>query len=257
MIPSLMYVGSHMDHHERMGFGTNDDPEYARIPSWSRLKIAAFVFAVALFPIALAVRWGVLGPLSRLFPPLRPFVVGRLSTLVINSNYVRPMPEGDQIRRWNAQEAGTSRVRMGRGRLGVRGLDPDRSDRSVGHRYRRRSHRESGADAHRARLRERRRADGRRGPAPRLDQSTRLAGPHRVDRTGRAPLPRPPSPSSVHPLPQSGTRTPPAVGRAAAERSLPSDAEGLRWVRSAGSGETPRLRRGRPSAQVALPEDSE
>jgi fatty acid desaturase len=35
-------------------------------------------------------------------------VVGRLSTLVINSNYVRPMPEGDQIRRWNAQEAGTA-----------------------------------------------------------------------------------------------------------------------------------------------------
>jgi fatty acid desaturase len=108
MIPSLMYVGSHMDHHKRMGFGTNDDPEYARIASWSRWRIAAFVFVVALFPIALAVRWGVLGPLSRLFPPLRPFVVGRLSTLVINSNYVRSMPRGDQIRRWNTQEAGAA-----------------------------------------------------------------------------------------------------------------------------------------------------
>jgi fatty acid desaturase len=108
MIPSLMYVGSHMDHHERMGFGTNDDPEYAQIARWSRLRILAFVFTVALLPIALAVRWGVLGPLSRLFPPLRRFVVGRLSTLVINSNYVRQMPEGDQIKRWNAQEAGAA-----------------------------------------------------------------------------------------------------------------------------------------------------
>ena len=108
MIPSLMYVGSHMDHHQRMGFGTNDDPEYAQIARWSRLRIAAFVFAVALLPIALAVRWGVLGPLSRLFPPLRRFVVGRLSTLAINSNYVRQMPTGDQIKRWNAQEAGAA-----------------------------------------------------------------------------------------------------------------------------------------------------
>ncbi len=106
MIPSLMYVGSHMDHHKRMGFGTNDDPEYARIARWNRLGIAAFVFTVALLPIALVVRWGVLGPLSRLFPPLRRLVVGKLSTLVINSNYVRPMPKGDQIKRWDAQEAG-------------------------------------------------------------------------------------------------------------------------------------------------------
>jgi fatty acid desaturase len=108
MIPSLMYVGSHTEHHEQMGFGTNDDPEYARIPSWSRLRIAAFVFTVALLPIVLAVRWGVLGPLSRLFPPLRQFVVERLSTLVINSNYVRPMPKDDQVKRWDAQEAGAA-----------------------------------------------------------------------------------------------------------------------------------------------------
>jgi fatty acid desaturase len=108
MIPSLMYVGSHMDHHKRMGFGTNDDPEYAQIVRWSRLRIVTFVFTVALLPIALAVRWGVLGPLSRLFPPLRRFVVGKLSTLVINSSYVRPMPKGDQIKRWDAQEAGAA-----------------------------------------------------------------------------------------------------------------------------------------------------
>ena len=108
MIPSLMYVGSHMDHHKRMGFGTNDDPEYAQISRWSRLRIVTFVFTVALLPIALAVRWGVLGPLSRLSPPFRRFVVGKLSTLVINSNYVRPMPKCDQVKRWDAQEAGAA-----------------------------------------------------------------------------------------------------------------------------------------------------
>jgi fatty acid desaturase len=107
-IPSLVYVGSHMDHHKRMGFGTTDDPEYAQIARWSRLRIVTFVFTVALLPVALVVRWGVVGPLSRLFPPLRRIVVGKLSTLVINANYVRRMPKGDEIKRWNVQEAASS-----------------------------------------------------------------------------------------------------------------------------------------------------
>ncbi|MFB3118288.1 MAG: fatty acid desaturase [Myxococcota bacterium] len=105
MIPSLMYVGSHLDHHKRMGFGTNGDPEYAQIANWSRLRIATFVFTVALLPLVLPLRWGVLGPLSRLFPPLRRLVVGKLSTLVINARYVRPMPKGEHSKRWDAQEA--------------------------------------------------------------------------------------------------------------------------------------------------------
>jgi len=108
MIPSLMYVGSHMDHHKRTGFGTYDDPEYAPIAHWSRLRIAAFVVLAALVPLVLPLRWGILGPVSRFFPPLRRFVVGKLSTLAINANYVRPMPKGEQIKRWNAQEAGAA-----------------------------------------------------------------------------------------------------------------------------------------------------
>ena len=108
MIPSLMYVGSHKDHHKRMGFGTNDDPEYAQIARWSRLKIVSFVLAMALLPLVLPLRWAVLGPLSRFFPPLRRLVVCKLSTLAINAGYTRPMPKGEQIKRWNAQEAGTA-----------------------------------------------------------------------------------------------------------------------------------------------------
>jgi fatty acid desaturase len=108
LIPSLMYVGSHMDHHKRMAFGTDADPEYAPIAHWSRLRIALFVVTVAFAPLALVVRWGLLGPLSRVFPALRPFVVGKLSTLVINQGYTRPLPAGSQIRRWNWEEAATA-----------------------------------------------------------------------------------------------------------------------------------------------------
>jgi fatty acid desaturase len=107
LVPSLMYVGSHMDHHRRTGFGTLDDPEYAPIASWSRLRLALFVLTVAVIPILLPLRWAVLGPVSRLVPPLRPLVVGKLSTLVINSSYTRPLPRGRHAVRWSWLEAGT------------------------------------------------------------------------------------------------------------------------------------------------------
>jgi fatty acid desaturase len=82
LVPSIMYWGSHMDHHRRDGFGTMEDPEYA--------------------PIA---KWSVLGPLSWVFLPLRKLVVGRLSTLGINSRYRRALPEGTRKVRWMREEA--------------------------------------------------------------------------------------------------------------------------------------------------------
>ena len=107
-VPSLMYVGSHSDHHKRTGFGTDEDPEYAPIARWSRLRIALFVLTVAFVPFLLVLRWGVVGPLSRLVPPLRGFVVGRCSTLIINVHYQRPEPRGRTAARWAWQEAGAA-----------------------------------------------------------------------------------------------------------------------------------------------------
>jgi len=107
-VPSLMYVGSHADHHKRTGFGTDEDPEYAPIARWSRLRIALFVITVAFVPFLLLLRWGVLGPLSYLIPALRRFVVGHCSTLIINVHYRRPQPRGRTARRWAWQEAGAA-----------------------------------------------------------------------------------------------------------------------------------------------------
>jgi len=107
-VPSLMYVGSHADHHKRTGFGTDDDPEYAPIAHWSRRRIATFVATVAFVPLLLVVRWGIVGPLSRLFPALRRFVVGRCSTLIINVHYERPEPRGRAATRWAWGEAGAA-----------------------------------------------------------------------------------------------------------------------------------------------------
>jgi fatty acid desaturase len=110
MLPSLMYVGSHRDHHRQTTFGTVEDPEYAPVARWSGLRVARFVLSVVTVPLLLALRWGVLGPISYLVPSLRRLVVERASTLVINPAYRRPLPHGRQVRRWRVQEAGTALV---------------------------------------------------------------------------------------------------------------------------------------------------
>lgn len=110
MLPSVMYVGPHGGHHRQTTFGTCDDPEYAPIARWSRLRIAGFVVAVLVVPPLLAVRWGVLGPLSYLIPPLRRLVIERASSLAINSRYRRPLPQGWQTVRWMMQEAAAALV---------------------------------------------------------------------------------------------------------------------------------------------------
>ncbi len=110
MLPSLMYVGSHSDHHRQTTFGTVADPEYAPIARWSCLRITWFVVFVLAVPPLLVLRWGILGPLSYFIPPLRRLVVERASTLVINPDYRRPTPQGRQATRWMIQEAAAAMV---------------------------------------------------------------------------------------------------------------------------------------------------
>jgi fatty acid desaturase len=104
LTPSLMYVGSHMDHHLRTVFGTPADPEYVSMTRWGRLRIACFVLIGAIVPVLLALRWGIIAPLSRLLPWLRRVAVERMSTLVINVYYRRPIPRGRHLSRWAVLE---------------------------------------------------------------------------------------------------------------------------------------------------------
>lgn len=104
-VPSLMYVGSHGDHHRRSVFGTNADPEYEPIAHWSRGRVVASILPILLVPPGLVLRWGLLGPLSYLSKPLRRVLVERASTLVINPAYRRHPPRGRAIKRWAAEEA--------------------------------------------------------------------------------------------------------------------------------------------------------
>ncbi len=105
MVPSLMY-GTHADHHKRSVYGTCEDPEYEPIAHWAPLRIAASTLTMAVFPLALPIRWGVMAPISLLVPPFRRLLVERLSTLVINPAYRRRWPSGREARRFRLGEIG-------------------------------------------------------------------------------------------------------------------------------------------------------
>lgn len=108
MAPSMLYVGSHNDHHRRAVFGTAIDPEYEPIGHWTPWHVVASGLPMLFVPAVLAIRWAVLGPISYLIPPLRRVVVERASALVINPRYRRKPPQGPALLRWALQEAGTA-----------------------------------------------------------------------------------------------------------------------------------------------------
>lgn len=110
LVPSLMYVGPHTDHHRRKIFGTRLDPEYEPIAHWSPAKILRSGVSMFIVPPVLFVRWGVLGPISWLVPPLRRVLIESASTLLINSHYKRRMPGDSERERWMWGEAGAAVV---------------------------------------------------------------------------------------------------------------------------------------------------
>ena len=108
LVPSMMYIGSHSDHHRRAIFGTATDPEYEPMGHWTPTRVILSGFPMLLVPLALLLRWAVIGPISYLIPPFRRVVVERLSALVINPRYRRKPPQGPALLRWAFQEVGTA-----------------------------------------------------------------------------------------------------------------------------------------------------
>ena len=104
LAPSFLYEGLHSLHHARTRYGTVEDPEYLPLALMKPWTIPAFVVVSVVAPFALLLRFGILGPLSFVIPPLRRFLVARYSGLVINPEFRRRAPEGDFRRIWLSQE---------------------------------------------------------------------------------------------------------------------------------------------------------
>jgi fatty acid desaturase len=92
LIPSFLYEGVHTDHHRQSCYGTETDPEYMPFGRRPPFLIVGSTLASLLAPVALAVRFGFLAPLSWAIPALRRRVAERCSALAINYRYVRRVP---------------------------------------------------------------------------------------------------------------------------------------------------------------------
>ena len=108
LVPSFMYEGVHNQHHAKTYYGTANDPEYLPLALMHPWTLPVFLIVAALAPIGMLIRFGVLAPLSMLFPKLRAAVVGKYSGLQINPRFVRPAPEGEFARDWAWQETACS-----------------------------------------------------------------------------------------------------------------------------------------------------
>lgn len=94
LIPSFLYENVHTEHHRQRSYGTEADPEYVPYGRRSPLLIVSSLAGALLVPVALAVRFGILAPLSWLVPPLGRLVAARASALVINHRFLRRAPIG-------------------------------------------------------------------------------------------------------------------------------------------------------------------
>jgi fatty acid desaturase len=92
LIPSFLYEGVHTDHHRQSCYGTEADPEYIPFGRRPPVLMVGCALASIVAPVALAVRFGILAPLSWVVPALRRPVVERCSALAINHRYIRHVP---------------------------------------------------------------------------------------------------------------------------------------------------------------------
>lgn len=108
LVPSFLYEGVHTLHHQRIRYGTIEDPEYLPLASMKPWSLPLFVVTALLAPAALLLRFAVLTPLSVLSPALRAWVVARASALAINPKFSRRAAEGEAKTQWRWQEAAAS-----------------------------------------------------------------------------------------------------------------------------------------------------
>ncbi len=108
VLPSFMYEEVHTQHHQRIRYGTIEDPEYLPLALMKPWSLPLFILAAMFAPVGLLLRFGVLTPLGLIIPPLRQLVRERYSALAINPAYRRRAPKGALKRQWFWQELACS-----------------------------------------------------------------------------------------------------------------------------------------------------
>ena len=96
-MPSFM-ADAHVDHHRLQTYGTDHDPEYEPIATWSWARCVSSVLVMPIVPPLLLARWIVIAPASWGIPRLRRFAWERMSTVQTNSSYRRRLGDPNEPR---------------------------------------------------------------------------------------------------------------------------------------------------------------
>ncbi len=123
LLPSFTYY-THLDHHRRKQYGTKEDGEYLSLGRQSPWAIVYYLSQSFVVPGLVVLRFLVLTPLTWLVPPVRRWVYQRMSSLVMDPSYVRPLPARDVLRVWRLQELGCFLFCVAAGVLLYRGAQP-------------------------------------------------------------------------------------------------------------------------------------
>jgi len=104
LTPSFMYEGVHNLHHAKTRYGTKHDPEYLPLSHYAPARIVTFIAVSLLAPLGVALRFGLIAPLTFISPRVRVWATRKASALTINPAFARADVDQSKTPAWRLQE---------------------------------------------------------------------------------------------------------------------------------------------------------
>lgn len=120
LMPSFLYY-THLSHHARKHYGTEEDGEYLPLGAGPARDILLYLLQPFVIPVLAVIRFLVLTPLAWISPGFRRLVHRRASSMVMDPSYIRPLPTIDELRSWRLQETACFLFCAGAAVLMIRG----------------------------------------------------------------------------------------------------------------------------------------
>ncbi|MFP4207535.1 MAG: fatty acid desaturase family protein [Wenzhouxiangella sp.] len=95
LMPWILYR-NHIEHHSRAHFGTPRDGEYLPLAAAPLRETLLYLVRLPFLPLMALARFGLAGPLSRLVPRLRAWLLRRGTAYASNPYYSKPFPEKER-----------------------------------------------------------------------------------------------------------------------------------------------------------------
>ena len=95
LMPWILYR-NHIEHHSRAHFGTPRDGEYLPLAAAPLRETLIYLVQIPLLSLLVLARFAIAGPVSRLSPRLRRWLLHNGSAYVSNPYYQKPFPDKEQ-----------------------------------------------------------------------------------------------------------------------------------------------------------------